>query len=129
MSERNTVAMATPRGAGSTGGASSRSQRLEMGILTLAQRLRKSLTRDHLLSIVRLHVTIVLPDPLRLPLLPGLLSVKGIRVVLKDDHLERKTQENQCVCMRELYTLNSENFKLRVELNNTEQKIWVDIRC
>lgn len=86
--------MATPRGAGSTGGASSRSQRLEMGILSFTQRLRKSLTRDHLLSVVRLHVTIVLPDPLRLPLLSGLLSVKGIRVILKDDQLERKTYAN-----------------------------------
>lgn len=52
--------------------------------------VKKSLTGDHLLGIVRLHVTVILPDPLRLPLLPGPLSIKWIRIIFKDEHLDLK---------------------------------------
>lgn len=46
------------------------------------------LTGDHLLGVIRLHVPVVLPDSLRLPLLSGLLSIKGVCIVLKNDDLE-----------------------------------------
>lgn len=56
-----------------------------------------ALTSDHLLRVVRLHVAIILPNPFCLPLLSGLLSVKGIRIVLKNDHLHQTIQRNKYV--------------------------------
>lgn len=48
-------------------------------------------TCDHLLRIVRLHVSIILPLSLRIPLLPSLVGVKGICIVLKNDHLKQRS--------------------------------------
>lgn len=52
--------------------------------------MKKNPTGDHLLGIVRFHVAVVLADTLRFPLLSRLLSVKWIRIVFKDDHLDLK---------------------------------------
>lgn len=44
-------------------------------------------TCDHLLRVVGLHVAVVLPQPLGLPLPLGALGVVGVGVVLQDDDL------------------------------------------
>lgn len=51
-----------------------------------------SLTGDHLLGVVRLHVAVVLPASLRLPLLPGLLGVERVSIVLQNDDLDEDTR-------------------------------------
>lgn len=51
----------------------------------------QSLTGDHLLGVVRLHVTIVLPGSLSLSLLSGLLSIERVCVILKNNHLDKET--------------------------------------
>ena len=45
------------------------------------------LTCDDDLGIIRLHVAVVPPGPLCLPLLLGLLCIKRVGVVLQDDQL------------------------------------------
>lgn len=101
LSTRNTVAMVAWRGGEeSTGGAGVfffRSHRWKQEEHAACQTGRsseiikeKNPTGDHLLGVVWLHVAVVLADTLRLPLLPRLLSVKRIRVVFKDDHLDLK---------------------------------------
>lgn len=98
LSTRNTVAMATRRGvrrasgetvfvvptpSGADGNKNTEARSSE--IIN-----KKNLTSDHLLGIVRLHIAVILADALRFPLLSRLLSVKWIRIVFKDDHLDLK---------------------------------------
>lgn len=50
----------------------------------------RNLTGDHLLGVVRLHVAVVLPESLSLPLLSALLSIEGVRVILHNHHLHEE---------------------------------------
>lgn len=50
----------------------------------------RSLTGDHLLGVVRLHVAVVLPESLSLPRLSALLSIEGVRVILHNHHLHEE---------------------------------------
>lgn len=64
--------------------------RLEQRWWEITEGRNQRLTGDHLLGIVRLHVTIVLPESLSLPLLSGLLCIKWVCVILKNNDLDKE---------------------------------------